>query len=161
MKAIVITQDSASRINPINGEVIEAFRPSVVTVTEFVTNLVMKRLLKPVGGPLSDKATDAEFLKFYTAADKNTDLSVSSFMSKFYVEEELVVPTGFEEAVRNREVALRDEEDARATAQALADEEARLQAEKTTQETAAKEAGELAAKQTAAHAAAAKKPGAQ
>lgn len=83
MKALVITQDpKACRINPTTGETIEAFRPSVVTVTEFITDLVMKRLLKPVGFELPDTATDAEFERFYKDSDGDADLAIDSFLSK-------------------------------------------------------------------------------
>lgn len=101
MKAIVVTQDKCTRINPINGEIIEAFRPSVVTLSEFVSNLVMKRVLKPVGGPLKDTATDAEFVKFYIDSDQKEDLAVSSFMSKYDAEDEDEVPSDFRAAVES------------------------------------------------------------
>lgn len=82
MKVLLITQDSCTRLNTIAGEVIEAFRPSVVTITEFVNSLVMKRLVKPVGFELPDTATDVEFEKFFIDSDKNVDLAIDSYLSK-------------------------------------------------------------------------------
>ncbi len=88
MKVIVQTLDKRNRMNTVNAEVIEAFRPSVVTVTELVTNLAMKRILKPYPVELPDTATDSEFVGFYKACGKDTELAIQSFVAKVHKDEQ-------------------------------------------------------------------------
>lgn len=144
MKVIVITQDSASRINPVNGEVIEAFRPSVVSVTEFVTALVMKRVLKPTGGPLKDTATDEEFAQFYLDSDKNVDLAVSSFMSKFLLDNEEEIPPSFLNSVKSSYEAEREDQGTAAKAAQDAANSLAIQEQQKADAEAAKTAKEKA-----------------
>lgn len=139
MKAIVITKDSCTRLNTIKGEVIEAFRPSVVTVTELVKTLAMNQNIEPVGRPLPDFASDAEFLKFYTDSDRNVDLAIDSYLQSISEKEDL--------DARADDAA---QKQAEADAAARAEEQARLDAEKRTLEEAQKKAAEEAAAKAAA-----------
>jgi len=61
-------------------------RPSVVISTEFIQTRIAKNQLK-ILGKLQDEATDAEFINFHADSKGDTELAVSSFMSKFGIEE--------------------------------------------------------------------------
>lgn len=153
MKAIIKTLDTGTRLNSIDNEVIEPHRPSVVTVTEFVKSLVTEGKLEPLGGPLKDTATDAEFEKFYSEADKNTDLAVDSFMSKFgvnasddYDKDEAARLKREQELAEERE---RQEKAERFAAQEKAEAEAKAAATSTTGAAASAAAATEAPKQGA------------
>jgi hypothetical protein len=148
MKALVITKDSATRLNTTLGEVIDAFRPSVVTVTEFVKTLAMSRCIEPLGGELPDSATDAEFEKFWKESDKNVDLAISSFLSFVHNRESSM----FDEEQRR----LNTEQEAEAAAgyaERKAAEEAQAQADKEAADKAADESKKKFAEIAAAAAA--------
>jgi hypothetical protein len=81
MKVIVVTLDKSSRINPGTGECIEAFRPSVVTVTEFVKTLSMENKIDVIAKELPDSVTDLDFVKFYIESKRDTELAVTSFLA--------------------------------------------------------------------------------
>lgn len=78
MKALVITLDKTNRLNTYGNECIEAFRPCVVTVTEFVSNLVLLKKIEPFG-QLPDTATDAQFMKYWIESKRNPELAVQAF----------------------------------------------------------------------------------
>lgn len=117
MKALIKTLDGACRIQPTNSEVLEPFRPSVVTITDFIKTLGMTGKIKDVGGgPLPDTATDAEFAKFFTDSDRDEDLAVSSFMSKVNKDlEEAGEPSMFEQLLSNSDFSVKANDNGQVT----------------------------------------------
>lgn len=148
MKALVITLDKCCRLNPGTQEVLEPFRPSVVTVTEFVNSLGLQRLIK--AAPLPDEATDEEFLKHWEASGRNPELAADSFMASFKDVEDHEAEAALKLAEESaRQEALRKKEaDERAAADAAA-QKAQEEANAATLKKAADEKA-AAAKQAAA-----------
>lgn len=81
MKALVVSLDKAIRMNSVASECIEAFRPSVVTVTQFVKGLQMNKLIDCIETDLPMTATDEQFATFLRESKGDTDLAVKSFLA--------------------------------------------------------------------------------
>lgn len=153
MKALVITLDKCCRLNPGTAEVLEPFRPSVVTITEFINDLGLRRLIK--AAPLPDEATDEEFLKFWKEAAGDADLAVDSFLSSFknIADHEADALLDLGEQAKIQEAERRKKADDAAAADAAAQkaqEEANAASVKKAADDAAKEAQEKAAAAAAA-----------
>lgn len=83
MKLLVQVTSAHLYINPDNGQEISPFRPTVVDSSPYVNSLTAAGKLKVLNSELLDEATDKDFAKFFKESDKDTDLAVSAFMSKF------------------------------------------------------------------------------
>jgi len=146
MKALVKTLDTGTRINTVGGEVLNAFRPSVVTVTEFIRTLAMSRLIQPIGNELPDTATDAEFEKFYIEADKDLDFACDAFFKNIHDKQDLDSAAD-EAASKQSEIEQEAEQKALAEASLKAEQDAAAEAKaKAEVEAKAKAAAETAAK---------------
>lgn len=66
-----------------NGQEIQAFRPSVVSNTNYTNMLIASGKLKTLATNLTDDATDEEFVKYLAESKGDEELAVSSFESKF------------------------------------------------------------------------------
>lgn len=80
------------------GEVVEAHRPSVVSVTATVQTRLASGKLKLIAPDLPDTANDADFLKFWREAGRDEALAIDSYLSQFKLKEE-VAPEVTEEPV--------------------------------------------------------------
>ena len=83
MKSIVKPTAEHMYMDAHNGQVIEAFRPSVISTTNYTNTLLASGKIKLLASNLTDDATDEEFAKFVTESKGDHDLAVSSFESKF------------------------------------------------------------------------------
>lgn len=81
MKCIV-KPSSPSMLVLDHGEVVEAYRPSVVTATAFVNSRLASGMLVLVAADIPDAATDEDFRKFWKDSDRDEALAVQSFLSK-------------------------------------------------------------------------------
>lgn len=81
MKVLVITTDKSTRINPGTAECIQAFRPCVVTITEFVKTLSMESKIEVIAKDLPETVTDFDYLKFHRESKGNHELAVRSFLA--------------------------------------------------------------------------------
>ena len=141
---------------PITSQTIESDRPCVVESTQFFQSLVARGHLKVHPTPLQETATDAEFLKFLTASEKDVELATNSFLSKYAVgavaEEDAEAQA---EAQRLAEAAAA--EAARVAAEVEAQNKAAADAEAAAKLADAEAAAKLAAEKAAADAEAAAK----
>lgn len=67
------------------GEVLFSHRPSVVTMTDYLEMRVVKGEIKVLTAKddLPDTASDSEFNQFWEDSNRDDDLAVKSFASKF------------------------------------------------------------------------------
>ena len=69
------------------GEIVHSDRPSVVTVTDFVSSRIASGVLETVASGLPDTATDAQFMAYRKACRTNgkvdEPLALASFLSSF------------------------------------------------------------------------------
>jgi hypothetical protein len=78
MKVIAITTGAFQLLDSLTGDLISAFRPSVVEKTSFLTARHAIDQVK-VLAEVADSATDDEFAKHWHEAGKDIDLAVQSF----------------------------------------------------------------------------------
>jgi hypothetical protein len=71
------------------GGNMEAFRPSVVVYSDYVSARVASGVVDVQAGELPDSATDADYLKFYKESDGNEDLARDSFVESLKTPEQL------------------------------------------------------------------------
>lgn len=65
------------------GEVVETFRPSVVTEHDFLNSHIALGRIEVLKRDLPDEAMDKDFLKWFKDSDGKEELAIQSFMSSF------------------------------------------------------------------------------
>lgn len=83
MKLLVTPTGPFGYVDPTTGDEIQAFRPSVVRSSPYISTLIGSAKLNLVTNDLSDDANDAEFAQYHKESDRNSELSIASFVSKF------------------------------------------------------------------------------
>lgn len=83
MKSIVKPTAAHVYLDNTNGQEIQAFRPTVISATNYTNMLVASGKLQVLATNLTDDATDEEFVKFVAESKGDHELAVSSFESKF------------------------------------------------------------------------------
>lgn len=81
MKILVTTNDKSTRINPGTSECVQAFRPCVVTVTEFIKTLSMESKIEVIAKDLPEAVTDFDYQKFHRESKGDHELAVRSFLA--------------------------------------------------------------------------------
>lgn len=66
-----------------HGQVIHSHRPSVVQNSQYIQTLLAAQKIENLSVKVQDEATDEDFNKFFLESDRNVDLAVSAFLSKY------------------------------------------------------------------------------
>jgi hypothetical protein len=97
MKPILIkTTETHFYMDPTTGSEVQAFRPSVVSSSNFISMLLAQGKVKLIAADLTAEATDEEYAAFFKESDRNERLANESFLSKFQVKEEVITTTTIE-----------------------------------------------------------------
>lgn len=83
MKHLVETTGNFMLLDLGSAQEIDAFRPTVVRLTEWMGVRISKGELKVVAADLKDEATDAEFVTYMKEMNGDAEAAVASFLSKF------------------------------------------------------------------------------
>ncbi len=83
MKLIVLPTGPHGYMDPTTNDEVQPFRPSVVNHSSYIDTLIGSSKIKLISNDLSDEATDEEFGKYFSESERDTDLAVQSYLSKF------------------------------------------------------------------------------
>lgn len=119
-KAIVETVGDHMYIDPTNGQVIEHDRPTVVTLTPFVSQKIADGEIKLLTPNLPKQASDEDFLKThveFAGNDNGKNSAVASYAAEFGLDETgNTLPDGSAQRIKNETKAketAKAEQDAR------------------------------------------------
>lgn len=83
MKVIAHTTGNFQLLDGQSGDLISAFRPSVVTQTPFINARRGLRQIEIIAEDLPDDASDVEFAKHWQEANGDMELAVQSYVATF------------------------------------------------------------------------------
>lgn len=105
MKLLVESTGPHAYMDMESGCEIQAFRPSVVSYSNYLSTLMAAKKVKLLSNEVQDSAEDVEFLRFYVESSRDKDLAVQAFLSKFGSEAALETATPEEQKKAAEEAA--------------------------------------------------------